>query len=239
MIGGRQTNDVSVRQTLGLMGRLCVLARPHWGTFGRATWLSMTLGLLALITPLLTRSFIDDIYPARDLGLMHVVVIAVLTVTLASSILGAIRTYVAQTISATLSSAMNLLFFNHVQHLPVEFFDDHRVGEVTTRFGEARGTLTALSNTMQALLVNGAYLLLVPPVLFYLNGRLAIIALLAFPITSIISVVTGRIRRRYWRRSAEAVADLGAFQVEVLTNIRTLKTLTVEDLVYQRAQPDT
>jgi ABC-type bacteriocin/lantibiotic exporter with double-glycine peptidase domain len=40
--------------------------------------------------------------------------------------------------------------------------------------------------------------------------------------------------RRYWKRTAEAYAELGALQVEVLSHIRSLKTLAMEREIYAK-----
>ncbi|MBV9774372.1 MAG: peptidase domain-containing ABC transporter, partial [Gemmatimonadetes bacterium] len=45
----------------------------------------------------------------------------------------------------------------------------------------------------------------------------------------------GRALRKYWKRSAEAYADLNALQTETLSQIRTIKSLAMEPHVFQKS----
>jgi ABC-type bacteriocin/lantibiotic exporter with double-glycine peptidase domain len=91
-----------------------------------------------------------------------------------------------------------------------------------------------VSRIFETLILNGAYLFLVPPFLFLLQWKLAIVALITVPLTVIITTMGARLLRKYWKRSAEAYADLSAYQVEVLSHIRHLKAMALEPHVYER-----
>jgi ABC-type bacteriocin/lantibiotic exporter with double-glycine peptidase domain len=150
--------------------------------------------------------------------------------------MGAIRGYFTMFTTAHLTSATGLLFFNHLQHLRIRFFDEHRVGEIMSRFGDVRTSLGTVSRVFETLFVNGAYLILVPPFLFLIQWKLAIVSLITIPLTMVITTMSARLMRKYWKQSAEAFADLGAYQVEVLSHIRTLKAMAGEHQVYAHAQ---
>jgi ABC-type bacteriocin/lantibiotic exporter with double-glycine peptidase domain len=77
---------------------------------------------------------------------------------------------------------------------------------------------------------------LVPPFLFLLQWKLAIVALITIPLTVGLTTISARVMRRYWKKSAEAYAELGAFQVEVLSHIRSLKAMAREHYVYSHAE---
>ena len=216
--------------------RLLRLIRPYWGALGKGMAMGMVLGIVGMATPYLTKLLIDNVYPTGNVTLMQVLVAGVLSISVAQAVLGGIRSYYTTFTTAHLSNATSLLFFNHLQHLRVRFFDEHRVGEVMSRFGDVRTSLQSVRNVFETLFVNGAYLVLVPPFLFLLQWKLAIVALITIPLTVALTTLSARIMRKYWKKSAEAYADLGAFQVEVLSHIRTLKALARENWVYGRAR---
>lgn len=216
--------------------RLLRVIRPYWSPLAKGMWLGLVLGVFGMAMPYLSKLLIDEVYPSRDVTLMHVLVAGMLAVTATTAILGAIRGYFTTYTTSHLSNATGLLFFNHLQHLPARFFDEHRVGEVMSRFGDVRSSLQSVSRVFETVFVNGAYLLLVPPFLFILQWKLAILALITVPLTVALTTLSARIMRRYWKLSAEAYADLGAFQVEVLSQIRTLKALAREHYVYEHAR---
>ncbi len=157
-------------------------------------------------------------------------------VSVSQAVMGAIRAYFTNYTTSHLSNATSLLFFNHLLHLRTRFFDEHRVGEILSRFADVRNSLNSVSRVFETLFVNGVYLVLVPPFLFLLQWKLAIVSLITIPITVAITTLSARLLRRFWKKTAEAYAELGGFQVEVLSHIRTLKAMSMEHNLYARAQ---
>jgi ABC-type bacteriocin/lantibiotic exporter with double-glycine peptidase domain len=215
--------------------RLLRLIRRYWGPLGKGIVLGLVLGLLGMVTPYLSKLLIDEVYPTHNLTLMEVLVLGILAISVASAVMSAIRTYYTTYTTSNLANATSLLFFNHLQHLRTRFFDEHRVGEIISRFADVRNSLNSVSRVFETLFVNGVYLFLVPPFLFVLQWKLAIVSLITIPLTVAITTLSARLLRRFWKKSAEAYADLGAFQVEVLSHIRTLKAMSLEHAVYEKA----
>jgi ABC-type bacteriocin/lantibiotic exporter with double-glycine peptidase domain len=128
------------------------------------------------------------------------------------------------------------MYFNHLQHLEARFFDEHRVGEVNSRFQDVGTSLGTANSVIQVVFTQGFYLLVVPPVLMWLDLRLALVALAGYPLTTVITTLSGRLLRRSWKLSAEANADLSAFQLEALSNIRTFKAMALEAFMFSKAR---
>ena len=215
--------------------RLLRLIRSYWGSLGKGIALGLVLGMFGMVIPYLSKLLIDEVYPSRNYTLMHVLVLGILAVTVAQAVMSAIRGYFTAYTTSHLANATSLLFFNHLQHLKTRFFDEHRVGEIMSRFADVRNSLNSVSRIFETLFVNGVYLVLVPPFLFLIQWRLALVALMTVPLTMIVTTLSARLLRKLWKRSAEAYADLGAFQVEVLTHIRTLKAMALENYIFTRA----
>lgn len=230
----RATPDL--RQAAGYFVRLVRLVRPYWGRLFQGILLAVVLGLLGLIPPWITKLLVDRVYPTGDVGLMHVLVGGLLAFTLASVLLSTLRGLFTLHVNSRLSNAARLMFFNHLQHLPIRFFDHHRVGEIQSRFQDVGQALQALGKVFQTVFVQGVYLLLVPPVLFLLEWRLALIAIISIPLTLTVTTWSGRWLRKHWKKTSEAYADLNAFQVETLSHIRTFKSLGLEPGIYRRAR---
>jgi ABC-type bacteriocin/lantibiotic exporter with double-glycine peptidase domain len=229
----------SLKDAVGYFVRLLVLVRPYWGSMTRGLALSLFTSVVGLVTPYFSKLYFDEVYPARDVSLMHALVIGVAAFTLASAVMGALRGYYTQVVGAKLGSAASLMYFNHLQHLPIRFFDEHRVGEIMSRSSDLRSALGTVSRLLQTLIVNGVFLILVPPLLLLLNWKLALLSLVATPVTAIISTAMSRVTRRFMKRAAEAGAELSAIQVETLSQIRTLKAMALEPHVFRDAASQT
>ena len=186
--------------------------------------------------PYLTKLLIDRVYPAHDVTLMHVLVGALLGLGAASAVILALRSIYSAYVRVRLATATHLLFFNHLQHLPMRFFDRHQVGELTSRFNDVSRGVNSLGQVMEVVVTQGLFVLLVPPMLFLLDARLALLALGAAPIIAAITAANSRRLRRLWKRSSLAYADLGAYQVEVLSHIRTFKGLALEPRAFAESR---
>jgi ABC-type bacteriocin/lantibiotic exporter with double-glycine peptidase domain len=229
----------TLAQTLRHFSRLVALLRPHWRVMANGLVMGALIAVVGLASPYVTKLFIDNVYPTRDVSLMHLLVLGVAASTMFAAIGGALRAYYTQVVTTRINSAVNLMFFSHVLHLPLKFFDEHRVGEITTRFGDMRSALGTVSRVFQTLLLNGIYLVVVPPMLILLNWRLTAVALMAVPLTVAITAATSRLVRRYMKLGAEASAELGAIQVEALSQIRALKPMGMEYAVFRDARAQT
>ena len=233
------TETPPLRDALQQFARLLILIRAYWGALGKGIVMGLLVGVVGMVMPYLSKVLIDRVYPTHDVTLMHLIVGGMVALTVAQGILSAIRGYFTAYTTAHLSSATSLLFLNHLQHLKIRFFDEHRVGEIMSRFTDVRLALASTSRMFETVFVNGGYLLLVPPFLFLLQWKLALVAMVTLPLSGLVTAVLMRLVRRLLKRSAEANADISAMQVEVLSHIRSLKGMALEHHVYERANRQT
>lgn len=223
----------SLRETAGYFRRIVILIRPYWARLLRGVGTGVLVGFVGLILPFLTKMYIDEVLPSHDTSLMHVLVFAVAACTIASSLMGTLRGLYTQAVSGELTTSLSLMFFNHLQHKPVGFFDTHRVGEVMSRFTDVRSSLASVSRILEVILLNGVYVALVPVVMLTINVKLALLALCALPVTASLSVYTSNRQRVVMKATAEVSADLSAFQFEALTQVRTVKLAAAENTIFQ------
>jgi ABC-type bacteriocin/lantibiotic exporter with double-glycine peptidase domain len=225
----------SLRRAAGQFLRLLRLARPYWMPLGSDVVLGVVAGAFGIAVPYVTKLLIDEVYPSRDVPLMHVLVGALLGLGAASAVVWVVRSVYSSHVRTRLSGASQLLFFNHLQHLPMRFFDRHRVGEITSRFQDVSMGVNALGQVLEVVFSQGVFLLLVPPMLFLLDARLALLALTVVPLVTVLTALVSRRLRRLWQHSSEAQAELNAYQVEVLSHVRTFKGMALEGRVFAEA----
>lgn len=231
-----QTPRPTFRESVRQFRRLVVLIRAYLRSLVTGVVLGIMVGVVGLATPYLSKLLIDEVFATKSIELMHVLVGGIFAVSVTTLLLGGIRAYYTLHVGAHLSNATTLMFFNHLQHLSARFYERHRVGEVLSRFGDVRTALSSVSDVVGTVLTQGLYVIVVPPFLFLLEWRLALIAVGTLPLTVAITWVSATVLRRYHERSAEAYAELSGYQVEVLSHIRTLKVLALERRIFARAQ---
>jgi len=216
--------------------RLLSLIRPHWAELRRGLYLACTVALLCLVAPYVSKLLIDEAYPSEDLALAQVLVAGLLTINICKSLVHALGGTFDMAVNARVSNELGLLFFNHVQHLPLSFFDEHRTGELQSRFQDVKEAFTAVEKTVRTVFMQGLYVVLIPPVLLYLQWELALVAFIAVPVTAMLTTLAGRHLRTHWKQATEAYAELDAFRTEALANVRMFKTLALEPCLWEQAR---
>jgi ABC-type bacteriocin/lantibiotic exporter with double-glycine peptidase domain len=210
------------------------LMRAHWLSLFNVMLGGLVIQSVGMLIPYFSQLLIDRAYPARDVGLMHVLVAAVIGINVGTVVMRHLRSYFSLRLSARLNNLLGLLFFNHIQHLPTRFFDGRRTGEIMSRFQDISASISTVTNAFQTLFMNGIYLLLVPPALFLIDWRLAALALFSIPLNIYITYRLGSATRPFLKKTAESYAELRGIQVEILENIRTLKTMALEGHNYRK-----
>ena len=184
--------------------------------------------LFGLVPPYVTKLLVDEVYMSRDHLLLVAILGASFVLTMTSAVVGAIRNYYAQVVAGQMANAMHMKFVEHLLHLPIRFHEQRRVGEMLARVGDAQSALGTVGRVFSTLIGSGLQMLIVPPVLLLINWRLTMLSLVAMPLVTVLSLAAGRVLRNISRQQAEAHAELSSFQLEALTNIRTVKLLTAE-----------
>lgn len=190
--------------------------------------------LLSVIVPYFQQRLIDRAYPSHDISLTHLLVLASLTATATTLIVRNLQSYFNTVVTASIQRKMGVEFYDHVQHLPMSFFEQHRSGEIASRFQDVRFALRGLVTFVQSLTVNGVYLLLVPPFLFAKNAKLAAVALISIPVTAYLCYKQSVASYNNAKRHAELNAERQAFQTETFINIGWIKALGLEGHFFRR-----
>lgn len=125
--------------------------------------------------------------------------------------------------------------FDRLLHMPLDFFNRNKVGELTSRI---TGDLNLIQDTLkttiaeffrQIVTIFGGIIWL-----FFLSWKLALIMLATVPIMSIIAVVFGRFIRGLSKEAQDTTATSNAVLEESLTGINNVKSFTNEVLELTR-----
>ncbi len=125
--------------------------------------------------------------------------------------------------------------FDRLLHMPLDFFNRNKVGELTSRI---TGDLNLIQETLkttiaeffrQIVTIFGGIIWL-----FFLSWKLALIMLATVPVMSIIAVIFGRFIRKLSKEAQETTATSNAVLEESLTGINNVKSFTNELLELTR-----
>lgn len=158
-------------------------ARP----FVRWLWLSV---LLIIISPavdaaaiLLFKVLVDNVLTPHNFSAFIPVAIAFVVVTLAAGVLSFFDQYLGAWIGENFLHRMRTRVFAHLHTLSVSFFDRRRLGDTLSRLtGDVAAIESVVLSGVIGIAANLLKIVVFAGVLFYLDWRLALVALIAVPV---------------------------------------------------------
>ena len=117
--------------------------------------LSLFLLLLTMALPFYMQIVLDDVVISRDESLLAMLAIAFLLITLFRSATKALRDWIVLYLGSTFSFQMGVNIFNHLIHLPLDFFEKRHAGDLVSRFGSLTAIRSFMTEGMIGAIVDG------------------------------------------------------------------------------------
>lgn len=204
------------------------MLRPYWRFMAQSLFVGILVMGFTIPGPYLTKVLIDDVYPHRDSTLLIGVLILGAGISLALGFTSFTSGYFAQCVGINMGFDFQSRFYQHIQSLDFGFFDNRETGEILSRFRDMRGSISSIIGMINTLIINVLHLLIFPPILFFINWKLALISLTVLPFDTVLVLITRKYMARFSKHIAERSAELSAATYESLLGIRTVQALGME-----------
>ncbi|MDD2704309.1 MAG: peptidase domain-containing ABC transporter [Acidocella sp.] len=189
---------------------------------------SITLTLLSLVPILVVMRTIGTVLQFHSTSTLNLVILLLIVAVIFEALLSWGRKLMEVILAAKLDARLNLMIFDRLLSLPIEFFERQQAGVITSKIvqvGKVRDFLTGkLMNTFIDLFMLSILL----PLLFYINATLAWTVLIAASLIAAIIAVFLRPLGLMTGRIISAEAGKGSVLVESIYGIRTVKALALE-----------
>ncbi len=184
-----------------------------------------TSGSAFLVKPVL-----DDVFFKKDLVMLKLIPLAIIGIFILKGIFdygqAFLMSYVGQRIIADLREKI----YNHIQSLSLSFFTRNPTGVLMSRIlNDVNMIQGAVTDAVTGLLKDCFTLIGLVAVIFYRDWKLAIVALVVFPVAVYPIVKFGRKLRSYSTRSQSAMANITTILLETITGTRIVKAFNMED----------
>ena len=228
-------NPKEERRSLASLFRLIGFARPRLGMIALGFGLTLVSTALSLIPPGLTQPLIDDVLIPRQQGqdvalsLIYYYLIGLFVAAFAAWGLDWIRGYVSAWVSERISADLRMRTYSHLQRLSLEFFGGKRTGDLLARISSDTDRLCSfLSGHLVDFISDCLMILMTAAVLLHMNARLALVALLPFPlIVWLVQWARKRLLRGY-NHANIAWADMLSVLADTIPGIRVIKAFAQE-----------
>ncbi len=201
----------------GRIRRVLRYLAPYW-----KRWLVIFLCIgatagLGVAPPLLVRGILDRAIPQGNARLLHLLVGGMVGLSILSGLIGVLQNYLNARVSQAILCDLRNELYQHLQRMSLRFYTTTRAGEIVSRVNNDVGAVQGvLSGTVISIASNVLTVVATAAVIFALDWRLAILALLTVPTFVLPTRLVGRFRYRLSRRTQERQADLLAFMHERL-----------------------
>ncbi len=136
-------------------------------------------------------------------------------------------------------SALRKAIFEHIIHLPMNYFNTHRVGELNSRISSDVALLQETFTTTSAEFIRQIVILFGGVVmLFFVSPKLSLFMLAVLPIIILLAVFYGKKLKNYSKNIQEKIADSNAVVEEAFSGIANVKAFTNELFEMNRYQKD-
>jgi ATP-binding cassette subfamily B multidrug efflux pump len=220
-----------------LMTRILRYLRPYWKLLAVSfTFILLHTGT-QLLGPYITKIAIDRYIANQDIHGLDLMAAAYLGVVLLGFIFLFIQTYTTEYTGQRAMHDLRMEVFSHLQKLDMAYFDRNPVGRLMTRTINDVETLNELFSTgVVGLLEDLCIVLGIAMTMMWLDWKLALVCLAAFPLILYISRFYRRRAREVYRESRLILARLNASLQENIAGIGTIQAFGQEEKMYRRFQ---
>ncbi len=107
--------------------------KPYKKLFALDMLASLTVAILAVVYPIITREMLNDLIPNKKFDMIILFGIILLLIYLLKMGLNYFIQYYGHLMGVAMQADMRSDLFKHIQLLPFSFFDDHETGKIMTR----------------------------------------------------------------------------------------------------------
>jgi subfamily B ATP-binding cassette protein MsbA len=215
---------------MGLYRRLLEFVKPYWKHLAGAMVCMIFVSAATAGSAFLVKPVLDDVFFKKDLTMLKLIPLAIIGIFLLKGFFdygqAFLMSYVGQRIIADLREKI----YNHIQSLSLSFFTRNPTGVLMSRIlNDVNMIQGAVTDAVTGLLKDVFTLVGLVAVIFYRDWKLALIAMVVFPVAVVPIVKFGRKLRSYSTRSQSAMANLSTILLETLTGARIVKAFNMED----------
>ena len=219
------------RESLGQMFSLYAYLRPYRSRLGVGLFMLITSTLLGLFFPLLASRMINSKThdEAFDTALLMVGIL------LAQGIMSYFQSFLFNTLGEYGLSDLRKRLFNHLTEMPMAFFNQRQVGELTSRmFADLTQLQDAFVMAIPQFLRQSIIMVGSMGMMFYMSPKLTGVMLSCFPPTIIGAILIGRMVGKRSRSTQDELALAANIVAEAFQGIANVKAFCNELFEQQR-----
>ena len=218
-----------------VLKRLYQYIKPYSLQFYALIFLTLALGVLTPIRPILVARAIDNHIAISDYrGLLNITIILIILLT-ASGIFQYLHTYLSGWLGQFIIKDIRLKLYEHLLKMQLKFFDKTPIGRLVTRNVSDIETLSEVfSMGLAALIADVLQLFFILIFMFAIDWKLTLVSLSTFPLLVISTYIFKEKIKQAFNEVRTAVSNLNSFVQEHITGMSIVQIFNSEDREYEK-----
>jgi ATP-binding cassette, subfamily B, bacterial HlyB/CyaB len=189
---------------------------------------AILMGFLALSPIVFFRLLIDRVLAYKFLQTFYVLCILMLILIAFETAFSYVRRFLILHLTARVDVKLATYMFDRVLNLPIDFFERTQVGFILRDMNEMWRIRTFLIGQFFGTILDSVMLLFFIPVMFFFSATVTAVVLALGVLVALWLIVMLPYYKKRLRAAIYAEAERGAFLVQTLFGIRTVKSLALD-----------
>ncbi|MBL7872845.1 MAG: ABC transporter ATP-binding protein [Cyclobacteriaceae bacterium] len=220
-----------------VLGRIMKFIKPYQGRFYFLILLTLLLGFLTPLRPLLIQYTLDKHVAFGNYWGMVYVMIFILVLLFVQAVVQYVHTYISGRIGQYVIRDIRIQLYEHIVNLRLKFFDKTPIGRLVTRTVSDVETLAdVFSEGLAAMAGDLLQIVFILIFMFITDWRLALVSLSTIPLMLLSTYVFKEKIKVAFNDVRNAVSNLNAFVQEHLTGMNIVHMFGSEKREYEKFQ---
>ena len=185
--------------------------------------------VVATRLPDFVMNFIDKINAIQPINMLKIMAWTILGLFLFKGLTHFLQGYFMSDIGQRVIRDVRLRLYKKLQDLSLGYYSQKRTGELISRITNDVKTIeNAVSYGVTDLIYQTFQIMLFTVLIFAIHWKMALIALILFPLVAIPTVKIGRKLKKLTKRQQERMADINSLLNETISGVRIVKAFNME-----------
>lgn len=218
---------------MNLYKRLLQFVKPYWHRLAGAMVCMLMVSAATSASAFLVKPVLDEVFFKQDLVMLKLIPLAIVGIFFLKGLFDYGQAYLMSYVGQRIIADLREKIYNHLQSLSLSFFTRNPTGVLMSRIiNDVNMVQGAVTEGVTGLLKDFFTIIGLVGVVFYRDWKLALVALVVFPLAVYPIVKFGRKLRSYSTRSQSTMGDISSILLETIAGNRIVKAFSMED--YER-----
>ena len=218
-----------------VLKRLFKFVQPYKIRFGFLVFLTISLGILAPVRPLIIQIILDQHVAFGNYSGMVTMIIVLIGILFLQAIVQYLHTFLSGWLGQYIIRDIRIKLFTHLVRLRLKFFDRTPIGRLVTRTISDIETLAdVFSQGLAAMMGDLLQLIFILVIMFYSDWKLALICLCTLPILLISTYIFKEKIKVAFNDVRNAVSNLNSFVQEHITGMSIVQIFGSEGREFKK-----